>query len=408
MTLQLGETVEGRWKDLPDDMCYLILDHLDHISVLSFSVTCKPWAKVCSSIPVFKSGMATLITSRPDVDGSRIEYDLHDGLFGLNVVSTQASVVCQSHALENRFWVGGKNDWVVLCDDLLNVELFNPITNTRVPLPSFSTIPDASIDPYFSSSLQYAPFSRLIERIALCQTPRHPDGYLAVAQFSEGFLAFTSASNFSWVALKNPTDVDGMVNYCPEHFLDAIVHMNNVLAVNMYGEIYSWDMRSPSVHPTRMMAPTQVPHPGFPFRGVYLAISPPGSVMVIFVHGSALYHRQGMRILPHVQCRFAHPDWVLIFEFEQGSNEWRRVSSLESSLFIGLNYPFYDCTGDLKNNHVYVSEIGDHDAAIFPVDMGEVELLDYPIKGGSLDVGASRRTPMWFRPTIRPVQDGAY
>ncbi|KAL6606368.1 hypothetical protein ACP70R_042021 [Stipagrostis hirtigluma subsp. patula] len=273
MTLQLGETVEGRWKDLPDDMCYLILDHLDHISVLSFSVTCKPWAKVCSSIPVFKSGMATLITSRPDVDGSRIEYDMHDGLFGLNVVSTQASVVCQSHALENRFWVGGKNDWVVLCDDLLNVELFNPITNTRVPLPSFSTIPDASIDPYFSSSLQYAPFSRLIERIALCQTPRHPDGYLAVAQFSEGFLAFTSASNFSWVALKNPTDVDGMVNYCPEHFLDAIVHMNNVLAVNMYGEIYSWDMRSPSVHPTRMMAPTQVPHPGFLFRGVYLAIS---------------------------------------------------------------------------------------------------------------------------------------
>jgi hypothetical protein len=149
------------------------------------------------------------------------------GAFGLHDVATGKSYYGEAEGLKKRTWIGGKNDWLVTIDLRCSVELLNPITGVRVPLPSFATIPGVEVVEVrdrgpgvsFEKSPHHfqkvTPWFRMpahrLQKVMLCRTPAHPSGYLAVALFSSGLVAFTAADDKRWAAddkrwtlLKNP------------------------------------------------------------------------------------------------------------------------------------------------------------------------------------------------------------
>ncbi|RLM65286.1 hypothetical protein C2845_PM16G22270 [Panicum miliaceum] len=85
-----------------------------------------------------RSGAPTVLTSAPDGDKA--------ATFALNDVSSGKSFHAEAEGLRNRWWVGAKDGWLVTMDAGFDVELLNPATGDGVRLPSFTTIPRATID----------------------------------------------------------------------------------------------------------------------------------------------------------------------------------------------------------------------------------------------------------------------
>ena len=219
------DTAAAPWADLLPELCGHVVDRLDAFSALRFPAVCKSWAAACEGAPVrLRSGAPTLLTSAPDGDRA--------ATFALNDVSSGKSFHAEAKGLQNRWWVGAKDDWLVTMDAGFDIELLNPATGDGVRLPSFTTIPRATIE---DDVLCVAPRSVYrFQQVALCRTPAHRDGYLAVAMF-DCLLAFTAAGDGCWTALRNHPE--GLLTYG-----DAIAHEGKIFAVSSSGHVYSWDM----------------------------------------------------------------------------------------------------------------------------------------------------------------------
>ncbi|CAL5002428.1 unnamed protein product [Urochloa decumbens] len=372
----------ARWCDIPVDPCEHIVHRLDVIDILNFSSTCKSWEAICMNLKatILKSGKPMLITSQPDQDGSRVEVSL-TGKFGIHDVSSLQSFLCDNQGLNSRSWIGGKDDWLVVTNSFLDVELLNPITGCSVPMSSFnSNHAGLKVRQMPSPSAFIPPFSRILRRVVLSRTPSHLDGYEAIALFSDGLLAYTAQEDNAWRVLKNPTDHDDdELNYYPEVFLDAVVHHGWVLAVEDDGSIFAWDVRGQNLLPVDLPAP----------------IFPPSEESVPSM----------ARMVRNEHDLFEHLDGMSIHEFDDANLEWRRILRLghDTSLFVGLNYPFYVTSADLKGDSVYIADMVNFDVVICSMDNEggvSIKRQDFPTdEMVHLLDGRSIRTPMWFRPT---------
>ncbi|EES11560.1 hypothetical protein BDA96_06G267600 [Sorghum bicolor] len=423
------------WADLPPDLCNVVVDHLDVVGVIRFPAVCTDWAAASNNThcPRLPSGTPTLLTSSLDPEGYDIEYDVEPGTFGLHDVVTGKSYHGEAEGLKKRTWIGGKDDWLVTTDLRCNVELLNPITGARVRLPSFATIPDIQVMEVHdrgpgvsfektlhrfrkvgSYSLSWTPTHRF-HKVALCRTPAHPSGYLAVALFfsssgdDTGLVAFTAAHDERWTPLNNPPPE----LHSRDKYTDVIVHKGKVLAVATSGKICSWDMDDDTTVEPKILPPPDVDIDVdyYVKRVFYLATSSGGDLQLICLFGDSkdIKETRWWRIVFDFQWCF-WPRRVLLHELNAVTDTWRRVGDLggDRALFVGNNYPFYidvprDGSKDpfLQADCVYVADLMNCDAGIFDLKLGddfEFEFnwnahLCYPTLRDPLQI------PMWFQPT---------
>lgn len=233
------------------ELCNLVLDHADAVSIIRFPVVCRDWATATKTtwLAHLTSGAPTLLTSSLDPEGCDIEYDNDKGTFGLHNVGTGKSYYGESDGMKNRTWVGGKDDWLVTTAATCSLDLLNLITGVRIPLPSFATIPGVDLvhvryrNPGVfvlkrSSAVEayFQPLSHRLQRVTLCRTPVHRRGYMAVAIFSyrdsPGLIALTAVGDKQWTSLKNPLGLHYLNKY-----MDVSVHQGKVVAVACSGNI---------------------------------------------------------------------------------------------------------------------------------------------------------------------------
>ncbi|KAF8660253.1 hypothetical protein HU200_057819 [Digitaria exilis] len=399
------------WADLLPEVCDLVLDRLDAVSVVRFPAACSAWA-AASKTPRLRSSTPALITSPVDPEGYDIEYNVEEGTFGLHDVTTGKSFQGEAPGLKNRTWVGGKDDWLVTTDMRCGVELLNLVTGERVPLPSFTTIPGLRVQEFSDVRVAFNHQDQHLQQVTLCQTPAHPKGVLAVALFSFDLIAFTAAGDEGWMPLKNPA----VMRY--QSYADAIVFNGKVLAVTTYGDICSWDMDDTEAEPTMLQGPEEVfIDPDF-IRVFYLAVSSNGEqLQVVCLYGySDNKDTRTMRIVIKDQLCCFSASRVSLHELDAAASTWRRVRDLggDRALFVGGNHPFYIAvppgggSKDLQADWVYVANLDGYDAAAFNLKLADgewgyysnypaIRRLDYPA------MGSSQQMPMWFRPTAHPV-----
>ncbi|KAJ1273218.1 hypothetical protein BS78_06G262600 [Paspalum vaginatum] len=389
------------WADLLPEMCGLVVDRLDALSVIRFPATCADWSAASSQTPRLRSGAPALLTSGLDPDGYGIEYSVEAGVFALHDVATGKSFPGEAEGLKNRTWIGGKDDWLVTTDERCSVELLNPITGVRVPLPSFTTMEGVKVPDHEGLCVAVENRSHTFQQVALCQTPAHPGGYLAVALFSsvDGLLAFTAAGDKCWTPLKNPA------GYHPQ-YTDVTVHKGKVLAVVESGDIYSWAMDGTAAEPTLVPGPEVHVDPGFK-KGFYLAESTGGRLQVVCLYGQHGGHKdKRMWRMVFKDQWSVWPPRVSLHELDAVAGTWRRVRDLggDRALFVGANYPFYATvvpgeSKDLQPDCIYVSDLDGSDTGIFDLKLRDdyeyffVRELSYPVLWGCLQM------PMWYRPT---------
>ncbi|KAK8456551.1 hypothetical protein SEVIR_3G036300v4 [Setaria viridis] len=365
-----------------------------------------------SSPDQLTSGLPTLLTSGLDLYGDDFEYDVEAGTFGLHDVATGKSFYGEAQRLRNRTWIGGKDDWLVTTDVRCGVELLNPITGERVPLPSFDTIGKFA-DPYkLCISVDY--MLHHLQQVALCQTPAHPNGYLAVAMFSSAsldFLAFTADGDEGWTPLKDPSGLG-------VHYTDVTAHNGKVFAVSDYGDIYCWDMNGTDVEFTYLQGPEFHVSNNNYIRRFYLATSSGGRLQVVCLYGHddrRVEDKRTRRIVFKDQLGFFHARRVTLHELDDATaGTWRRVRDLggDRTLFVGGNcYPFCvtvppggDPNDDLQADCVYVADVLGCDAAAFELKLGDdyAYEFDWPLYYPAVyDV---LQIPMWFRPTAHRIE----
>ena len=130
--------------------------------------------------------------SGPAENGTRSEDTLVAGMFDLHDVTSQTSYCFQKKSLEDKIWLGEKDDWIIITDKRCSLSIFNPISGAYVSLPSFTTIEG-------HQNCEY----RTIRRVVLCQTPASTNGHLALALFDDGVLAITAKQYEVWRTFKH-------------------------------------------------------------------------------------------------------------------------------------------------------------------------------------------------------------
>ncbi|CAL4962201.1 unnamed protein product [Urochloa decumbens] len=401
-----------KWCELHEDLCGKVVERLDALDVLNFSATCGSWKSVCNRLQtkLIKSGHPTLLSSRPDHDGSRVEKSIEEGTFGLHDISDRKSFCVHSKFLQDKMWIGGKDDWLVVTGiDRCELSLVNLITGESVTLPSLDTIDDAERKENCDLENTYACelyCKRRLRRVVLCQTPSSRFGYIAIAQISVGWIAYTTEWDNAWKLLAHPTNWSDFT-YHP-FYMDAILYDGKIYAVEGDGTIFAWDMYSHREHPVMISAPNiiEVEEEETSDQVLYLAISPRDELMLICVHGKVPPdYKPSSRMLQSEHDWFEEISGMTVHKFLDSDGTWEQIHNigLDQSLFVGLNYPFCGTWSGIKPNSVYVSNLAEWDIMVFDMDGAEdavFQMQDYPVVDDvRLPDGHSMRTPMWFRPT---------
>lgn len=424
------------WADLLPELCDLVMEHLDPITILRFPAVCRGWSEACEENPrLLRAGAPALLTPGLDPDGCETESNVDAGAFCLHDVSAagggggRRSFFGEAEGLKGRAWVGGNHGWLATADWRCDVELLNPVTGARVRLPSFATIPGVEVEVNFhvvartAGGYSLGKFHKIL-KVALCRTPSHADGHLAIAIFSGGLLAFTAAGGGDkgecrWTALKNAAaDVS---------YMDAIALDGKLYAVDELGRLYSWDIDDGAMtEPTVVQGPEndEMSRYGTDLCGFYLAASVCGQrLMLMCIHGydvarAYLYGRRSRCWDSRVWSRLVFDDrrsfcelGMSLHELDAGGGSWRRVTDLggDRALFLGANYPFYLTvrhrfgSADLEADCVYLADTPyGYDTAIFDLKEGTggdghiKQQLYYSLEADPLQM------PMWFVPTDYP------
>ncbi|RCV18049.1 hypothetical protein SETIT_3G269300v2 [Setaria italica] len=375
-----------QWCELPTKICGGIISRIDVLDVMSFSSTCKSLQLVCKTLraTVLKSG-----------NGWGIEDDLKTGKFGLHDVSNALSFCCVNEVLQHRIWLGGKGDWLVTTNTSLDLELLNTITRTKVPLPSFgNNLSGIELPSYRELTVIFSPFSHDVRRVVLSQMPSHADGYEAITLFSNGLLTHTAQ----------------------EVFLDVIVNHGLVIAVEEDGDIFASDMSGMDLTPVQLPMPKTTPSEEELERVLYLAISPSNQLILACLSGHDFGHNnKASRMVWNEHDRFEQlADSISMFEFDDADVTWRRISSIrkDRSLFLGLNYPFFVTSTDLKGNSIYVAYVRNFAVGICSLDTeGQVSITNQGFlvdEKACLLQGWTIRTPMWFGPSTHARKQLVY
>jgi hypothetical protein len=150
-------------------------------------------------------GTPTLLTSRPDNNGTIVEESLAKGTFGIHPFDDLTALCIEKESLKHMVWVGGKDDWLVISDNRCSLNLNNIIIGHTVPLPLLTTMGQFQISTLYDLEIVNEVCSRRLRRIVLCHTPSSIKGYMVIALFDDGLIASTSKGDVGWKTLRHPT-----------------------------------------------------------------------------------------------------------------------------------------------------------------------------------------------------------
>ncbi|PWZ38202.1 hypothetical protein Zm00014a_023136 [Zea mays] len=373
------------WADLLPEMCNLVRERLDPISIIRFPAVCRDWSTACEVYPLLRPGLPALLTPSVDSDGYDTERSVEAGAFCLHDVSAcggggRKSFLGEAEGFKDRAWVGGNHGWLVTtdirCED---VQLLNPVTGARVYLPSLYTISE-------------------VKRLAHFSVGDH--------KYNE-ILKNTAADDVS--------------------YMDAIVLDGKLFAVDKVGRIYSWhlDGGAATTEPTVVQGPNiddMSRQHDYDRCAFYLAASGDDGhqqLLLIYIYGYEIedvykYHRTypwDERVLHRMvfdKRRSFGDRGMSVHELDASSGTWRRVTDFggDRALFLGANYPFFVTvrheTG-LEADCVYLADTpSGYDVAIFDLKEGHgsdghiKQQLHYSL------VNEPFQMPMWFLPTEYP------
>nr|CAB3488504.1 unnamed protein product [Digitaria exilis] len=361
------------WADLPPELCNLVVDRLDAFSALRFPAVCRSWAAACQVGPRrLRPGAPTLLTPIL-MDGNGMAAA---AAFALHDVSTGRSFhasVSGRGGLKNRRWVGAKDDWLVTTDATCSLELLNPATGDLVRLPSFATIPGATVEDGLRISVA-------------------PSSLLAVAVAATG--------DERWTPLRNY--VGGPMLY------------EKVFAVDTCGNVYFWDMDDGGANsnPTVVRAP-EIQIDMYVRQRFKLATSIGGEVLLVCTYGDSVFGERA-RSLGVPNAGYRHTRSILLHELDIGGGDsgvWRRVDGIggDHALFVGQSYPFYVTvprgSSDLKANSVYAADLNGYVAMVFDQCQGCAGGIGPFVYS---DFRGTSLRPIWFRPTAHLDKQAQY
>lgn len=130
------------------------------------------------------------------------------GTFGLHDITEGRLEIITREALNKKVWMGGKDVWLVTSDSKCVMSLLNIKSGETWLLPSFSTISIIEVSEYYDLDFLCNHCTRTLRRVVLCRTPSNTCGYLAIALFSDGLLAYTANDDNDWKLFNLPTEYE--------------------------------------------------------------------------------------------------------------------------------------------------------------------------------------------------------
>jgi Protein of unknown function (DUF295)/F-box domain len=228
--------VKDSWSQLPIDVLDNIIKRLElPVDAVSFSGVCKPWRYVASAAhmsPHCKLPMHHLVPKR-----SPLPMLLHPGcegpnthqLYSLNEQMMYGGFHLQE--LSNKWIVGSGAGWLVTVDTVdTEVNLLNPLTRKKIPLPHSSTLPLFQIPVYPGNPTDFWYFRKVI-------VGYYRGSFLVVALVSDvSAIRFCRVGDSKWTRLENtPLTID-----------DIIIHNGKLYAINRWSDLFEIDVADPA------------------------------------------------------------------------------------------------------------------------------------------------------------------
>jgi Protein of unknown function (DUF295)/F-box domain len=232
----------GSWSKLPFDILEEIAEKLRHNDLTHFGAVCKSWRSVylenilrlpkdlpldlCHPRPF---GTPILLLSCRMNSDSREYVSLHDGTANRQIFLPEAA---------NKWICGSDWGWLILVD-IRGVEvcLYNPLTRSKIQLPSLDTFPELIGDYGFVDQTPRDCF-RLINRAIISSNPTsNPNDCVVMAIV--GFvhhLYFCKLGDNKWTkAVGSPCAIQHVVYYEDKFY-----------AITQYGLMVSYDGKNPN------------------------------------------------------------------------------------------------------------------------------------------------------------------
>ncbi|KQK14997.2 hypothetical protein BRADI_1g20045v3 [Brachypodium distachyon] len=326
--------------------------------------------------------------------------------------------------LHDKFWVGGKGDWLATINKAGHCSLVNIYTRRVIDLPSMETAKIHRRGPSDMCEMFQMGWTQLkLQKIVVCQVPTEAGAYSdykLIALFDHT-VAYLRGNEHGWRSLRN-----SFVGV-PRNS-DAIEHNGIIFVVEADdGSILCWDRANNGdiCLPFKIPPPLEEQRPGLWF----LARSAnEQQLMIIRTYGSPIGGEVNIPYLCRTVCEYAgfgcHIFRRDTSSIRPGISTWSRVHTLSThSLFIGINYPM----------NLHIREPQDPDNNVFPfmrrncvytsyhefrVDRHSPEIRRFSMQQeeGQLAPGISlpgpgwftRKAAMWFKPSLDNIQTWAH
>lgn len=366
------------WTELPPELIESIAKKLTvYVDYIYFRSICKTWRSSLPKIPFHLAPQLPWLM----LTHSRFSQS-HSSFFDLS--SNKVHTIYLPEASNGRRRCGSSFGWLVFLDETPSILLLNPLTRSRLQLPSLSTFPNVVSFNYSEIGREYSLRSSFgdlfytrnlrqmrdffIKKVVFSSSPLNAHGFIALAILNQtGDLAFCRSGDQSW----NFIDV-------VRSFSEDAVYFNGVFyAVNKFGAVAVCDVRGSVSSVSIVETGRDVDAGGADMQ--YLVQS--GDDLLLVSRYLDIDHDYGEDSSNAIYKTVAFD----VFRMNWDEPRWERVSNLgDRALFIGKSSSLSIAASDFpgcEGNAIYFTDdysefdnmFGEHDSGIFRLHDATVE-----------------------------------